>query len=248
MASGLAVSLPCPSFDEDPKSPNRDPRHIYSAQSSEYWSGRFMTLNDRFMSESLPAEIPALSAQSSASDISALPKDSLTELVPSSGQARRSNVHRASDSWTSAKPVRDASLVPHLGTMPTLHSNRRVTYDHFSKTQAQAQVDPDTTMPEIASNRTNNSRVIPLEDEDIRYWRVFQHLETMCKTSEARKSLRAWQQAYARRVGKENLLPSGGSMEDRGWVGRLLSSSSSVGKGLVHASAFHRRKRNSMIA
>ncbi|KAJ1337806.1 hypothetical protein MN608_00662 [Microdochium nivale] len=103
-------------------------------------------------------------------------------------------------------------------------------------------------MPESTSNRANTSRVIPLEDEDVRCRRVFQHLETMCKTSEARKSLRAWQQAYARRVGKENLLPAGGSMEDRGWVGRLLSSSTSVSKGLVHASAFHRRKRSSVVA
>lgn len=252
MASGLAISLPCPSFEEDSESSYRDPRHIYSAQSSEYWSGRFMTLNDRFMSESLPAEISALSAQSSSSDISALPMesptDSQTKLAPSSGQTRRLNIHRGSDSWTSAKPVRNSSLIPHLGTMPTLHSNRRVTYDHFSKTQAQVQIDPDTTMPESTSNRANTSRVIPLEDEDVRCRRVFQHLETMCKTSEARKSLRAWQQAYARRVGKENLLPAGGSMEDRGWVGRLLSSSTSVSKGLVHASAFHRRKRSSVVA
>lgn len=61
---------------------------------------------------------------------------------------------------------------------------------------------------------------------------VFQRLEALCATSEARRSLRAWQQTYARRHRCEELLPKGGSMEDReqrGWVGRLLSGSSTSG-------------------
>jgi len=50
----------------------------------------------------------------------------------------------------------------------------------------------------------------------------------LCATNEAKKSLRDWQQAYAREVGKEELLPRGGSMVDKElrWVvrvGRVIS-------------------------
>ncbi|KXJ97278.1 hypothetical protein Micbo1qcDRAFT_156108, partial [Microdochium bolleyi] len=116
----------------------------------------------------------------------------------------------------------NSSLIPHLGTKPTLHSNRRATFEHSSKGKTRLQIDPDTTMPELANHHAQSSEVPVLEDEDVRCRRVFRHLESLCMTSEARKSLQTWQQAYARRTGKERLLPSGGSMEDRGWVGRLL--------------------------
>ncbi|KAI1323902.1 hypothetical protein F5Y16DRAFT_424552 [Xylariaceae sp. FL0255] len=72
-----------------------------------------------------------------------------------------------------------------------------------------------------------------LANEDNRSRRIFLHLDAMCATPEARASLRQWQQSYARRVGKENLLPEGGSMYDRHreltWVGRLLSGAGSGG-------------------
>jgi len=59
--------------------------------------------------------------------------------------------------------------------------------------------------------------------------RVFTHLDALCITSEARKSLKAFQQAYARKFDCEALLPLGGCMVDReqGFIaraGRLFSS------------------------
>ncbi|KAL8381600.1 hypothetical protein RB595_005741 [Gaeumannomyces hyphopodioides] len=62
-----------------------------------------------------------------------------------------------------------------------------------------------------------------LEDEDNRSRRVFLHLETMCITKEARGSLQAFQQEYARKMKRPGLLPQGGSMEDRGFISRLIS-------------------------
>jgi hypothetical protein len=58
--------------------------------------------------------------------------------------------------------------------------------------------------------------------------RVFAHLEVLCVSHEARKSLKAFQQAYARKFECESLLPHGGCMVDRepGFIskaGRLFS-------------------------
>jgi hypothetical protein len=65
-----------------------------------------------------------------------------------------------------------------------------------------------------------------LSDDDNRCRRVFLHLEALCTTHEARSSLYAWQQGYARQTGREALLPRGGSMVDKaggGLVTRLFS-------------------------
>ncbi|KAH7040929.1 uncharacterized protein B0I36DRAFT_311767 [Microdochium trichocladiopsis] len=248
MASGLAISIPNASFEDHgvPETPHRDPRHIYTAQSSEYWSGRFMALNDRFMSESLPEEMSSSPRLCESTELQDSPAesatDSLTELAPSTDHSFDAQRHRGCDPWISSGPLRTTSLISHPGTMPKLHNDHRLTLE-----EPQVQYDRSSDISEARSRRRNFSRVAALEDEDERFKRVFHYLEGMCKTSEARKSLYTYQQVFARRMNKEHLLPSGRSMEDRGWVGRLLSSSSSVGKGFVHASSFSRRKRNSLI-
>ena len=65
-------------------------------------------------------------------------------------------------------------------------------------------------------------------DEDNRARRVFLHLEALCVTNEAKKSLHTWQHSYARRMGKECLLPRGEA--SKGWVGRLLGKNDHGGK------------------
>ena len=60
------------------------------------------------------------------------------------------------------------------------------------------------------------SRVAKSDNGDDRCRRVFAHLDSLCVTSDARRSLRDWQQKYARQQGKADLLPPGGSMEDKG--------------------------------
>ncbi|KAH8666450.1 hypothetical protein BX600DRAFT_435852 [Xylariales sp. PMI_506] len=64
-----------------------------------------------------------------------------------------------------------------------------------------------------------------LQDEENRARQVFLYLEALCTTGEARESLHEWQQVYARRTGKDGLLPRGKRSERKGWMGRLLRRS-----------------------
>lgn len=65
-----------------------------------------------------------------------------------------------------------------------------------------------------ASERRLADATLLLDDEE-RCRRVFIHLEAFCATDEARRSLRLWQQDYARKTGRKKLLPEGGSMDER---------------------------------
>lgn len=56
-----------------------------------------------------------------------------------------------------------------------------------------------------------------LLDDDERCKRVFIHLEAFCATDEARRSLFAFQQEYARKMRRPKLLPRDGTMGDRAW-------------------------------
>jgi hypothetical protein len=56
-----------------------------------------------------------------------------------------------------------------------------------------------------------------LLDDDERCKRVFIHLESFCATEEARKSLFAFQQDFARKEGRPKALPRDGTMGDRNW-------------------------------
>ncbi|ELR06656.1 hypothetical protein GMDG_00273 [Pseudogymnoascus destructans 20631-21] len=76
------------------------------------------------------------------------------------------------------------------------------------------------------------------EDDDmsnadqLRYRRVFAVLETHCKTPDAKKSLWSFQQAYARNLKSEHLLPVGGSIQEKENIfsraGKFFSRSRSV--------------------
>lgn len=59
-----------------------------------------------------------------------------------------------------------------------------------------------------------------MENEEKRCRRAFIHLEALCLTDEAKKSLWEFQQSYARQVACVRLLPVGGSMKD-GWMSRM---------------------------
>jgi hypothetical protein len=131
---------------------------INTAQPSEYWSGRFMALHDRFQAEALrPANIAPL-------------------------------------------------IAAHIGRglMPGCTASKGPSY--------------------LVRSVEQRSTVAMLTDETFRCKRVFMYLESLCITTEAKRSLHAWQQAYARRTGNELLLPQGGCMEDKGWAGRFLGS------------------------
>jgi len=163
--------------DDMPRALRDNPRFVSEPQSSQYWSGRFAALHDRFQSELLS------------------PKN-LYALVSSYNS--RSVVAASSSTSTAAKT---ASLIRPSATatavLQTVGGERQSSWD------------VDTAL---------------LLDEDNRCRRIFLHLEAMCVTREARRSLYAFQQEYARRAGRECLLPRGRTMEDRGgFVSRLFS-------------------------
>ena len=51
--------------------------------------------------------------------------------------------------------------------------------------------------------------------DQLRYRRVFAVLETHCKTPDAKKSLWSFQQAYARNLKCQHLLPAGGTIQEK---------------------------------
>ncbi|KAB5582939.1 hypothetical protein GE09DRAFT_1278260 [Coniochaeta sp. 2T2.1] len=67
---------------------------------------------------------------------------------------------------------------------------------------------------ETTTPAARRRELILLTSDDARRARVFAALQSLCATPEARESLRQWQTAYARRTGRECLLPVGGRMVD----------------------------------
>ena len=158
-----------------------NPRQVTSAQSGEYWTGRFMALQDRFHSEML------------------LPEN-LTTLITAYAERSHSSP---------APAALQNTAMPTSSSIPNLSYPRTRGHKHTSSTSSTAS---------IRASRELDATL--LMDEDNRARRVFLHLEALCITNEAKKSLHTWQYSYARRMGKECLLPKGES--SKGWVGRLL--------------------------
>ncbi|KAF3026597.1 hypothetical protein E8E14_014290 [Neopestalotiopsis sp. 37M] len=141
---------------------DEDPRKIHTAQSSAYWSGRFMALEDRFRSEML------------------LPEN-MTTLI---------NAHAERSIVPERKP-QTSFYIPASYSNPNLTRPAGVRkLQRFSLTSQQRQ--------QPAQGSLDATR---LEDDEHRARRVLAHLESLCTTSEARKSLRAWQRIYTRRTG-----------------------------------------------
>ncbi|KAI1823796.1 hypothetical protein F4861DRAFT_302865 [Xylaria intraflava] len=185
-------------------------RQIHTAQSSAYWAGRFMALQDRFQSETL------------------LPEN-LTTLV---------NAHANHSLLPIVQPSLATSATTSCIVPPNKSKLKSITplkapQQPKSLSKPRSEVAPKSlcSTATIASVRqSKETAAAMLVDEDNRCRRIFSHLDALCTTSEARVSLREWQQGYARRVGKESLLPKGGTMrgatKELTWVGRLLTGNS----------------------
>ncbi|ETS78392.1 hypothetical protein PFICI_10454 [Pestalotiopsis fici W106-1] len=164
---------------------DEDPQAIHTAQSSAYWTGRFMALQDRFRNENL------------------LPEN-MTTLI--NAHAERSMIPENRQQTSARLPASysNPNLARYTGRSKlqrsSLNSQRR---------QQRAKGSLDATR---------------LEDEDDRARRVFLHLEALCTTSEARKSLRAWQRIFARRRGKEGPLDRLLGRVDRDFTRRAKDS------------------------
>ncbi|KAL7918037.1 hypothetical protein ACQKWADRAFT_305253 [Trichoderma austrokoningii] len=159
-----------PANSDPSSSPGAPFMRISTAQSSAYWSGRFVALHDKYSSEHLAKEAIE-SRQSLTNSFSARPK------TPYS----------------------------------TLHQRA----SHL----------PNSTTTSALRSFMTSSNVTPENEEDARCRRVFDHLDSLCATDDARHSLHVWQQAYARRHGRPSLLPEGGVMEERGLMAKIFRSS-----------------------
>ncbi|KAI0105132.1 hypothetical protein GGR51DRAFT_521007 [Nemania sp. FL0031] len=198
-----------------------NPRQIYTAQSSMYWTGRFIALQDRFQSEALtPANLSMLVHAHAERSLIPMAQPSLAS------SATMSCIAPAAKSNLNLKPTRTVTI----STSPSKSHPKRP-----------LRVGP-RAIPKLSQSTTTVASNLPpygaaaalLVDDDNRARRIFLHLDSLCATNEARMSLRQWQQSYARRTGKESLLPEGGTMQERTrertWVGRLL-----IGSGGGHS-------------
>jgi hypothetical protein len=94
----------------------------------------------------------------------------------------------------------DAPCSTHSNTLPPLAPSIHTT----STTQPSS--------PALAA--TQRKQIILLTSDDHRSLRVFTHLSSFCATPTAQQSLRNWQTTYARKTGKEILLPPGESLRE----------------------------------
>ncbi|KAI0601073.1 hypothetical protein F4775DRAFT_542616 [Biscogniauxia sp. FL1348] len=231
-----------------------NPRQIYTAQSSAYWTGRFMALQDRFRSELLMPEnmntLVTAHAERSMVGASQPPfgSGSLATSATTSCLSNHNITPRTARRvvTNAVATPRGSSISPRKPQLPQTQPRQvNPVTPMLGKDKNKHTISGSTIFSNATfSNHGSSEAAALLTDEDNRTRRVFLHLEALCTTSEARRSLRTWQQSYARRVGKPILLPQGGTMNDRDkcdnhdhgqwrdrtWVGRLLSGSSNTSR------------------
>ncbi|KAI5856702.1 hypothetical protein GGS23DRAFT_601112 [Durotheca rogersii] len=177
-------------------------RLIYAAQDSAYWAGRFTALMDRFKSENLPGALSA--AVNAHTEKPVIPPGKGGK--PQISLPLSHTMTCVSGSGVTPSALESAKPIP--------RSERR------QRRGAAAAASPSFLKPGLSSEAATL-----LSDEDSRARRAFLHLETLCVTNEARKSLHSWQNDYARCMGKPYLLPKAkfADGKTRGWVGRLFN-------------------------
>ncbi|UQC91389.1 uncharacterized protein CLUP02_16924 [Colletotrichum lupini] len=195
-SSSSTLTTSIPTRTPTPMSPEVNPLIITTAQPSAYWSGRFMSLQDRFQGESLQEQTLSIFVTAHASKASILAQQ------------------RAAYQGRGNLPLSTTTALDRYGTAAIQEAKR-------------------------------------LSDEDNCSLRIFLHLQALCGTPEAQKSLHAWQEAYARRTGRSVLLPEG-TNSDRGFVARLFSGSGggrrSFGSSQLEREAGKGKQGNAMRA
>ncbi|KAI0808601.1 hypothetical protein GGR55DRAFT_680285 [Xylaria sp. FL0064] len=216
--------------------PPADPRQIYTAQSSAYWAGRFMALQDKFQSEALLPENLSTLVHAHAE------RSLLAVTQPSLASSATTGCITPAAAANKLPPLRPPTGRPTAGsTSPrkrqqqqTSVSRARPLPPKFSRS-ATTTTTSTTAITTMAPPPKTSAAAALLVDEDTRVRRVFAHLDALCATSEARLSLQQWQQCYARRAGKEHLfvgaMPPRKKTRELTWVGRLLVGSGSSGGG-----------------
>ncbi|KAI0420878.1 hypothetical protein F5X98DRAFT_371369 [Xylaria grammica] len=202
-SSTSSQALPTPEIE----APNS--RQIHTAQSSAYWAGRFMALQDRFQSETLvPENLTTLVHAHAVRSLLPVTQPSLASSATTGCILPAARPKPARPVAESTSP-RKRQQKPEAKVAPTV---------------------PRSTTTVAPARPSYETAAALLVDEDTRCRRIFLHLDALCTTSEARLSLQQWQQAYARRVGKEHLFTMQRKTRELTWVGRLL-----IGTGGGHS-------------
>ncbi|KAI1356596.1 hypothetical protein F5Y01DRAFT_301442 [Xylaria sp. FL0043] len=222
-------------LDQTPE-PAADPRQIHTAQSSAYWAGRFMALQDKFQSEALLPENLSTLVHAHAE------RSLLAVTQPSLASSATTSCITPAAAAANKPPPRPPTGRPTAGSIsprkrqqqqPSM-SRARPLPPKFSRSATTTTIFTTATMTMAPPPKTSAAAAL-LVDEDTRVRRVFAHLDALCTTSEARLSLQQWQQCYARRAGKEHLfvgaMPPRKKTRELTWVGRLLVGSGSNGGG-----------------
>lgn len=227
-----------------PQQVTADPRLIYTAQPSAYWSGRFVSLTDKFHGELLDEnmlqdvleEISSRTRPSKhlADDNKTNDNISTTEAntpkwtTPKTRSILRLPPTTARTTYTSTPPTTTSKRPPlssGISRLPfhstaTTSTARRQSYDAPRSTYGNTLPPPSirttsTIQPSSpALPATQRKQIILLTSDDHRSLRVFTHLSSLCATPAAQQSLRNWQTTYARKTGKEILLPDGENMRE----------------------------------
>lgn len=166
---------------------SQNPCCIYTEQPSAYWTGRFNSLHDKFLAECLTSNNLQSILGAHADDAKARNQQLQPHLLRET-QYTRFNT-RLPPSATSAAILQQTGGGGGLGGVKDRNES-------------------------LAMHAADAKLLL---DDDERCKRVFVHLEAFCATDEARRSLFAFQQEYARKMRRPKLLPRGGTMGDRAW-------------------------------
>lgn len=227
-----------------------DPRLIYTAQSSAYWTGRFTALNDRYHSEVLDQEtlkdvLEELSSRSRPSkhlteQAGTTPNNEPKDPSPTLTMPKASSLYSGTvpqkpprsilkpfpptaSPYTPTTAPKRPPVSAGISRLPfhTQPAPRRQSYDAPRSTHGTMAPPSVKTAPIVeprpgpSLTATQRRTAILLTSDDHRHLRVFGTLASLCATPAASQSLKTWQTTYARRMGKEMLLPAGESMDER---------------------------------
>ena len=195
-------------LSEQYRSDQLDPRLVYTAQPSSYWTGRFVSLRDQLYGEQLARSNLDVIVEAYSHGNSTIPWQ------PSTG-TRSTSTYQPPQTRAI-----DASKYCKM-------SDRHIPLSSTSGTVM------DTTKPGISfqsgetgqkPSRSHMAAVVEeasmLTDDNIRCKRALSRMEALCVTAEARTSMHAWQCQYARQTKRAEFLPRLGVAEDPRGVSR----------------------------
>lgn len=189
----------------EPPQSDFDPRLIYTAHASSYWTGRFTALHDRLRGELLKPHNLAAVIESFNEE---------AEIMLAHASAANNPSTSAYAPSTALRPR--GIILSHGGAS---HPRPRIPLSSTSGAVLQAPHPapaqrPYQPRPGVENNAPAMDAAM-LVDDDTRRRRALLNLEALCMTAEARRSMRAWQAAYARRERRVALLPGGCQMDGR---------------------------------